>query len=79
MLDSETARDLIRPHMPVVGADGGELPAVDHIEGRNSIALAKDESGIHHYIPLDWVSSVDDRVHLDHTRKEVEQEWSTKP
>jgi hypothetical protein len=79
MLDSETARELIRPHMPVVDANGVELPAVDHIEGRNSIALAKDDSGQHHYIPLTWVQSVDDRVHLDHTRVEVEHEWSTKP
>jgi hypothetical protein len=79
MLDSETARELIRPQMAVVGSDGGELPSVDHIEGRNSIALAKDDQGQHHYIPLTWVQSVDDRVHLDHTRQEVEQEWSTKP
>lgn len=79
MLDSDTARELIRPHMAVLGSDGGELPSVDHIEGRSSIALAKDESGQHHYIPLTWVQSVDDRVHLDHTCAEVESEWSTKP
>jgi len=79
MLDSDTARELIRPHMPVVGSDGGELPSVDHIEGRNSIALAKDDSGQHHYIPLEWVQSVDDRVHLDHTCEQAQQEWSTKP
>jgi hypothetical protein len=79
MLDSETARELIRPHMAVVASDGAELASVDHIEGRNSIALAKDDSGTHHYIPLSWVQSVDDKVHLDHTRQEVEQEWSTRP
>jgi hypothetical protein len=79
MLDSNTAKELIRPHMSVVASDGAELPSVDHIEGRNSIALAKDDAGIHHFIPLEWVQSVDDRVHLDHTLVQVQKEWSTKP
>ncbi len=77
MLDSDTARELIRPHMLVVGSDGDELSTVDHVEGHNAIVLAKDDSGAHHYIPLDWVSSVDDRVHLDRTLAEVEREWKT--
>ncbi len=79
MLDSDTARELIRPRMPVVGSDGDELSTVDHVEGHGSIVLAKDDTGEHHYIPLEWVASVDDRVHLDRTLDEVEREWTTTP
>ena len=79
MLDSETARDLIKPHMAVLCADDHELSTVDHVEGRSAIALAKDDSGQHHYIPLDWVSSVDDRVHLDRHCDEILRDWSTTP
>lgn len=76
-MDSDTARELIRPHMQVVAADGDELATVDHIEGHSSIKLAKDDTGEHHYIPLEWVASVDDRVHLDRTCDEVERTWTT--
>ena len=79
MLDSETARDLIRPHMPVVSSDADQLATVDHVEGRGSIKLAKDNSGQHHYIPLEWVTSVDDKVHIDRTRAEAIREWTTTP
>ena len=77
MLDSETARSLIKPHMAVVCLGDVELGTVDHIDGKDSIQLAKDERGEHHYIPLDWVRSVDDRVHLDRTRTRAMREWST--
>jgi hypothetical protein len=78
MLDSETARSLIKPHMPVVCLGDAELGSVDHVEGKDAIQLAKDERGEHHYIPLDWVRSVDDRVHLDRSRARAMREWSTR-
>jgi hypothetical protein len=79
MLDSETARDLIKPHMPVVCSEDDQFATVDHIEGHSSIKLAKDEDGQHHYIPLDWVTSVDDKVHIDRPGSQAKREWSTTP
>ena len=79
MLDSETAHGLIKPHMPVVSSDHGQVAVVDHLEGNDLIKLAKDEHGQHHYIPLIWVTSVDDKVHIDRPKDEVMREWSTTP
>ena len=33
----------------------------------------------HHYIPLEWVTSVDDKVHVDRPGKQAMQEWTTSP
>jgi hypothetical protein len=79
MLDSETARDLIKPHMAVVCSDDDEFATVDQIEGHGAIKLAKDDSGQHHYIPLDWVTSVDDKVHIDRPGTQAMREWTTTP
>ena len=79
MLDSETARDLIKAHMPVVCSEDGQFATVDHIEGRSSIKLAKDDAGQHHYIPLEWVTSVDDKVHIDRPGQQAMREWTTTP
>lgn len=79
MLDSETAKDLIKPHMPVVCSNDGQFAVVDHIEGLDLIKLAKDEQGQHHYIPLEWVTAVDDRVHVDRPGAQVMREWTTTP
>ncbi|HEY5949467.1 MAG TPA: DUF2171 domain-containing protein [Kofleriaceae bacterium] len=79
MLDAETAKDLIKPHMPVVCSEDGQFATVDHIEGYSSIKLAKDDDGQHHYIPLDWVTSVDDKVHIDRPGREAKKQWTTTP
>jgi hypothetical protein len=79
MLDSETAKDLIRPHMPVVASDRAEIATVDHVEGKSLIKLTKDSQGEHHYIPLSWVTSVDDKVHVDRPSDQVKREWTTSP
>ena len=77
MLEYETAHDLIKPHMVVVSSEDGEIATVDQVDGRGAIKLAKDRDGQHHYIPLEWVTSVDDRVHIDRTRDEAMREWTT--
>jgi len=77
MLDAVTAIDLIKPHMPVVCSDNGRFGTVDHVEGHSSIKLTKDDTGQHHYIPLDWVTSVDDKVHIDRPGKQAMREWTT--
>lgn len=79
MLDSTTAQDLIKPHMPVVCSEDGQFATVDHLEGTDMIKLSKDKNGQHHYIPLAWVQSVDDKVHVDRPGDQAMREWSTTP
>jgi hypothetical protein len=79
MLDSTTAQGLIKPHMPVVCSENGQFATVDHLEGTDLIKLTKDENGQHHYIPLAWVTSVDDKVHVDRPGKQAMREWLTTP
>ena len=69
----------IKPHMPVVCSENGQFAVVDHLEGANTIKLAKDKSGQHHYIPVSWVASVDDKVHVDRPGKQAMQQWSATP
>jgi hypothetical protein len=67
----------IREHMEVVGSDGGHVGTVDHMEGQR-IKLAKNDpasGGEHHYIHLDSVASVDDRVQLNRTTAQAKDEW----
>ncbi len=79
MLESTTARDLIKPHMAVVCSENGQFATIDHLEGDDTIKLAKDKRGQHHYIPLAWVTSVDDRVHVDRPGDQAMREWSETP
>ena len=51
---------------------------IDHVEGQ-SLKLTKDDKGQHHYIPLSWIRSVDDKVHIDRPGKDAMQEWKTQP
>ena len=79
MLDSKTAATLIKPHMPVVCSNDGQFATVDHLEGTDQIKLTKDRTGQHHYIPLEWVQSVDDKVHIDRPGDQAMREWKTEP
>ena len=69
--------DLIKPGMPVVCSENGRFAVVDHLEGGEMIKLERDARGLHHYIPVDWVTSVDDRVHIDRPGRQAMQEWLT--
>lgn len=69
----------IKPNTPVVCSKNGQFATVDHVEGTDSIKLKKDDAGQHHYIPLSWVTSVDDKVHVDRTGDEAMKQWSTTP
>jgi hypothetical protein len=64
--------------MPVVGINNDQFAIVDHLEGQ-SVKLSKDSTGQHHYIPLDWVKTVDDKVHVDRPGKDAISSWSTTP
>ena len=67
----------IKPDMPVVCSEDGQFAVVDHIEGQDSIKLKKDDSGTHHFIPLSWVKSVDQKVHIDRPGDQAMREWRT--
>ena len=66
----------IKPEMPVVSKDG-QFGVVDHLEGTDSIKLKKDKAGKHHFIPVSWVTAVDEKVHIDRPSKQAMQEWRT--
>lgn len=68
----------IKPGIPVVGTTGPQLGIVDHLEGTDTIKLRKNDDGQHHYIPLSWVTAVDDKVHLDRPSDRAMREWTTK-
>lgn len=69
----------IKPNTPVVCSKNAQFALVDHIEGSDSIKLTKDSKGQHHYIPMKWVTSVDDKVHIDRPGDQAMREWSTSP
>jgi hypothetical protein len=71
----------IREHMEVVGMDGRHVGAVDHVEDGGIVKLAKKDpsaGGRHHFIPLEWVDYVDDKVHLNHPAMEAIVQWQTR-
>ncbi len=67
----------IKPNMPVVCSQDGEFAIVDHVEGKDSIKLKRDEEGNHHFIPMSWVTSVDNKVHIDRPGDQAMKEWRT--
>ncbi len=69
----------IKPKAPVVCSNNGQFAVVDHMEGTDMIKLNKDNKGQHHYIPLSWVKSVDDKVHIDRPGELAMREWSSSP
>ena len=69
----------IQPQMPVVCSNQRQFAVVDHLEGTNSIKLTKDQTGRHHYIPLSWVTFVDDKVHVDRPGEQAMRDWSSVP
>lgn len=69
----------VTPAMPVVCSMGIELGEVDRLEDPATIRLVRDNCGRHHYIPLTWVTAVDDKVHLDRTADQAMREWSMTP
>ena len=66
----------IREHMDVFGSCGNKLGKVDHVQGGH-IKLTKNDSpdGMHHVIPMSWVSRVDEHVHLSKNCGEAKREW----
>jgi len=69
-------RNAIKEHMPVICSEGGQFATVDHVDG-DSIKLTKDDKGQHHWIPLSWVTRVDQHVHVDRPGDQAMKEWTS--
>ena len=67
----------IKAEMPVVCSNDGQFGVVDHLEGSDSIKLKKDANGKHHFIPVSWVKTIDDKVHVDRPGEQAMREWRT--
>ena len=67
----------IKEHMPVVCSEDGQFGVVDHLDTGNTIKLTKDDQGQHHWIPVDWVTKVDEHVHVDRPGDQAMREWSS--
>jgi hypothetical protein len=71
----------IREHMEVYGSCGSRVGAVERVVGR-SIKLTRDSPatrGEDRYIPLEWVASVGEAVHLNKPGSDVQEEWQAHP
>ena len=69
---------IISLHMEVVGVDDGHVGTVDGVEG-SSIRLAKsiERTGKEHFVPIDWIDHVDDKVHLCKTAYNAMRQWQS--
>ena len=67
----------IRDHMQIVGSDGQQLGSVERMDGSSRIKFAPKGAagGGDHFIPLNWVASVDGQtVRLSKSSHDVQQE-----
>jgi len=69
----------IKTGMPVYCSKNTQFGVVDHMEGKASIKLNKDQAGLHHYIPVTWVTRVDQQVHIDRPGEQAMREWTKTP
>jgi len=69
----------IQEHMPVVCSEDGQFATVDHLDKDNTIKLTKDDKDQHHWIPIDWVTMVDTKVHVDRPGDQAMKDWSSTP
>lgn len=58
-------------HMEVVGSDGAYVGTVDRVEERLKLTRLDAADGDHHYIPVDLIERVDQRVCLKIPARDV--------
>lgn len=80
-MNSPISPHQIQKHMEVVGSDGAHVGTVDGIEGEQIKLTRKDPEagGEHHYIEMQDVDRVEDRVLLSCTAAEAKAAWETAP
>jgi len=70
----------IREKMKVIGSDQQPVGTVDKVEGER-IKLTRSDpqaGGQHHYIPADWVDSVEgDQVRLRQKAQDARLQWQS--
>jgi hypothetical protein len=84
VMDTSKMTDMskIKEHMMIHAKSEGNMPGepfmpvgtVDHMDGEKYIKLTKSDTtdGQHHWIPVDWVESVDEQsVYLNKTQEEL--------
>lgn len=69
----------IRPDMKVMCSKDAQFGVVDHMQGPTTVKLKKDDKGVHHYMPLSWVTRVDSTIHVDRPGEQAMREWSIEP
>ncbi len=73
-------RSQIREHMEVIGADGGHVGTVDHVDG-DRLKLTRSDRGAagqHHFIPLSLIEEIDaDAVRLSFKAELAPQFWES--
>ena len=69
----------IKANTKVMCSQDGQLGVVEGMDGKNSVKLKQDAKGVSHYIPLKWVTRVDDTIHLDRPGAQAMREWTTAP
>lgn len=67
----------IKPDTEVVCSKNTLFATVDRMEGEKVIKLKKDKAGHHHYIPLEWVTKVDSKIHISLPGDQAMKQWST--
>ena len=80
MLQPSPSKSAINPahiqrNMLVFSVHGEPLGAIDHIEGGN-LELARDEVGQHHFVPIRWISRIEDAVYLTRSAADVRRLWA---
>jgi len=71
----------IREHMEVVGSCGSHVGTVDHMDGK-SIKLTQSDvnaGGEHHWLPVELVDKVDEKVRLKCNHMDAMNKWTTSP
>jgi len=63
----------IREKMSVLDARGNHVGVVDRVHNESEIRLSRADSpdGLYHYIPLDWIATIDRSIHLKRSSAEV--------
>jgi len=75
-----TDQSKIREHMPVMCSDNKQFATVDHVDG-DYVKLTKKDSpdGQHHWMPMGWVTRVDEHIHVDRPGDQAMREWLSSP
>ena len=76
-MDISQIEEKIEEHMEVVGKDGQHVGIVDHLQD-GKLKLTKHDSnadGVHHFIELSTIASIDKFVTLNISSSEAQKGW----